>query len=241
MTAYSAEQYEQNYPAGIGGYFWNLARNHVIADTLRAAGLAGEIMLEVGCSTGVVLGYLRGHGMDVSGSELGTPPVPAELAPHVHVGMDACTLPEAFRARITGLLLCDVLEHVPEPTAFLGRLAAAFPNARHLLVTVPARREVWSNYDDHFGHFRRYDRPMLTRELATAGFAVLRQRYFFHALYALMAVLNRLGIKRSVEQKAPGNAGLHGLMAQLCRWEARLLPAALAGSSLIAVARRSGE
>lgn len=238
MTAYTAEQYEQNYPEGIGGYFWNLARNHVIADTLRAAGLAGEAMLEVGCSTGVVLGYLRRHGMDCAGSELGHPPVGPDLATHVHVGMDACALPESLRAGISVLLLCDVIEHVPEPEAFLARLAQAFPNARHLLVTVPARREIWSNYDDHFGHYRRYDRRDLARQLGAVGFVVSRQRYFFHALYALMAVLTVLGVKRGVEQKAPGNVRLHRLLAQICRWEARLLPGALVGSSLIAIAQR---
>ncbi len=238
MTAYTAEQYEQNYPDGIGDYFWNLARNHVIADTLRAAGVAGEAMLEVGCSTGVVLGYLRNHGMDCIGSELGRPPVPAELAPHLHTGLDACALPEAVRQRITMLLLCDVIEHLPKPETFLSRLLAAFPNVRHVLVTVPARQEIWSNYDEHFGHFRRYDRPSLGRELAASGLVVVRQRYFFHALYALMAVLTLLGIKRGVDQAAPARPGLHRLMARLCRWEARLLPGGLAGSSLVALARR---
>lgn len=238
MTAYSAQQYEQNYPQGIGDYFWNLARNHVIADTLRAAGLTDQPMLEVGCSTGVVLRYLRARGMDCQGCELGLPPVAPEVMDHVHLGVDACDLPEDLRNRITVLLLCDVIEHVPEPEVFLGRLRGAFPNARHLLVTVPARREIWSNYDDYFGHFRRYDRPLLDRELAAAGWAPSTRRYFFHALYAVMAVLNLLGVKRGVDQSAPSRPGLHRLMAAMCRWEARLLPAALIGSSLIAVAQR---
>ena len=238
MTAYSAQQYAKNYPEGIGEYFWNLARNHVIADTLRAAGLTDQPMLEVGCSTGVVLRYLRAQGMDCRGCELGLPPVSPEVADHAHVGIDACDLPEDLRNRIRVLLLCDVIEHVAEPQVFLERLRAAFPNAGHLLVTVPARPEIWSNYDDHFGHLRRYDRRLLDRELAAAGWISSHRHYFFHALYVVMAVLNLLGIRRGVDLVPPSWPGLHRLMAAMFRWEAKLLPGALAGSSLIALARR---
>lgn len=238
MTAYSPQQYEQNYPAGIENYFWNLARNHIIIDALRANGLAGKRVLEVGCGPGIVVRYLRAHGIDCDGCDLGMPPVPPDLAGQIHTGTDACDLDEAVRNQVEVLLLCDVLEHVPDPVLFLERLRAAYPKAAHLVVTVPARREVWSNYDDHFGHRCRYDRPTLAREMEGAGFPVTRVRYCFHALYLVMLLVGLVRRRRSVAFQVPGWLGLHRWMACYCQWESKLLPGSMVGSSLVAVAHR---
>ena len=32
-----------------------------------------------------------------------------------------------------------------------------FENAKHLVITVPARQELWTNYDVFNGHFKRYN------------------------------------------------------------------------------------
>jgi hypothetical protein len=46
------------------------------------------------------------------------------------------------------ILLRDVVEHIEDAGTFLRDLLRAFPNARHVLIAVPARMELWSNYDE---------------------------------------------------------------------------------------------
>ena len=77
---------------------------------------------------------------------------------------DARQLEVAQRNEVRTILLLDVIEHLEDPVAFLAELRSHFPALRHLLLTVPARQELFSNYDEFNGHFRRYD-PALLREL----------------------------------------------------------------------------
>ena len=34
---------------------------------------------------------------------------------------------------------------------------------------MPARQEIWTNYDEFYGHFRRSDLPALRKEVEAAG------------------------------------------------------------------------
>ncbi len=99
---------------------------------------------------------------------------------------DCLHLDAEFRRSVDALLLLDVLEHIEDDVGFLRAIGDGFPNSRALIVTVPARAELWSNYDTHYGHFRRYDRPTLATTLEAGGFTLRHQRYFFQELYLPM-------------------------------------------------------
>jgi hypothetical protein len=70
---------------------------------------------------------------------------------------DFVDLPLDRLHKIRGALLCDVMEDLPEPIAFLDKVRMSLPALERVLLTVPARQELWSNWDQHHGHFRRYD------------------------------------------------------------------------------------
>ena len=237
MTEYDERQFSENYPPGIERHWWQMARNRMIEAALHEAGLAGRRLFEVGCGPGVVVDHLRRVGWACEGCDLGQPTPLLGVAAHLHLGLAASAVPDAVRQSAEVLLLCDVIEHVADAPAFLREMAASFPQARTVLVTVPARRELWSNYDEHFGHFRRYDRPLLAEHLAQGGFTQRRCRYAFQSLYGVMLVLNRLH-SRAVSYQAPRRPGLHRAIAHAFAAEARLLPGWLPGSSLIALAER---
>ena len=55
--------------------------------------------------------------------------------------------------------------------------------AGHLCILVPARQELYSRLDSDFGHFRRYDKPLLAGRLREAGFKVRHIHYFNFAGY----------------------------------------------------------
>lgn len=184
-TAFAAEKMKEAYNSGTENHFWTLARNRIVLREIRAAeaemGKLGRI-LEIGCGRGIVLEYLRNHGTDCDGVEPSSVVVRGDLAPHVRSGIDSFQIPKDERTGYGGMLLLDVLEHIADPVGFLQQIRSAYPRAQVLILTVPARMELWSNYDEHFSHFRRYTVDTLVKELLGAGFGGIRARYFFHAL-----------------------------------------------------------
>jgi hypothetical protein len=236
-TQFVETQLDETYPDGIGNHFWNHARNQIIAARIAEWGLPKDArILEVGCGRGVVVRYLRGRGFDCLGAELSDSRVDDDLAGFVQMGVDCFELPLAFREGISALMLLDVIEHLPDPAGFMSRLRDSFPNARFLLVTVPARKELWSNYDDYYGHFRRYDTDMLRGQFSDAGLRPLRVGYMFRALYPVMFLLSRIAGKRQIKQSTPSHIWAHRILARLFVWEYSLLPAGLPGTSVIGAA-----
>ena len=70
---------------------------------------------------------------------------------------------EEDMAQVKLVLLTDVLEHVSDDFALLSSLMNASEPGTHFLVTVPADESLWSQHDESFGHFRRYDLPRFRR------------------------------------------------------------------------------
>ena len=237
-TEFTTQQYDESYPAGIEHHFWNNARNSIIARALAQADMATGNLLEIGCGRGIVLEHLRQKGMECIGCELANAPVPERLRPFVYTGTDFRSLPDDTRKRIDGVLLCDVIEHIPDAASFLGEIRTAFPRLRRVLVTVPARHELWSAWDEHYGHFRRYVPATLRDDFQRGGFAADSIGYFFHSLYAIMYGARRLRAKTV----APPRWQIpHRAMAIAFLAEYLLMPGWFPGTSLIAIAstRRS--
>ena len=138
-------------------------------------------------------------------------------------------------------MLLDVIEHIEDPGEFLRGLLDALPAVETILVAVPAREELWSNYDEHYGHFRRYDETQLRAHLGDGGTTPVELYYAFRALYPFAWLLARFQKNRSIQVFAPSGilALIHRYVAGLLRWEARLLPPALPGMSLLCFAKRT--
>lgn len=242
-TVYDAAQFDCNFPAGIEDHYWFLARTRVLHRTLERAVRRGAIsprasILEVGCGTGVVVAGLRNLGYDIRGVELGRPPrlVAADL---IHTGVRAQDLDQDFRSRVDALMFLDVIEHVPHDVSFLEETLSAFPQCRAVFVTVPARAELWSNHDRHYGHYRRYTRRSLSQTLQAAGLEVAQARYFFRSLYVAAGLIKICGRERDPVMTAPTSTTIHRALAAILSAEDRLLSALpLPGLSVLGVGTR---
>jgi hypothetical protein len=234
-TALSEGQYDDAYPPGIERHFWHVARNATIATELARCGMDRLPLLEIGCGRGIIVDYLKTRGLDCIGCDPATPKVEARLAASVFTGTDFRDLPAERRRGIRGALLCDVIEHIAEQGELLREVVRGLPALTHVLVTVPARSELWSDWDVHYGHFRRYDRRMLALEIEGAGLELLSMRYFLHALYAPMLLAR--GRRRTTTITAPGMTPLHRLIGAAFMLEERVVPSWVPGTSLLAVAR----
>jgi SAM-dependent methyltransferase len=225
----------------VENHYWNVARNRIIERALRVSARELDrpdaIILDVGCGPGIVVAYLRSKGFNCIGVETGAAPVRSEAVDFVTVNTDAIDLPAETRSRVGTILLLDVMEHIGDPTAFLRGIGDAFLHLERLVVAVPARMELWSNYDTFYGHFTRDNKSSLRDVVDRAGFVVTSMRYFFNALYVPMWLAVHIS-NRNLETRAPTATGLHKFFGVAFALEARipLLGYAL-GSSLLATVK----
>ncbi len=247
MTEFDERHAGDAYPEGIEHGFWSVARHRILDRALRDAARAGlrgsgGTILEIGCGPGIVVAAMREAGHAIWGVELGIPGVRRAAKPYVTVGTKAQDLDDAFRSGVETLMLLDVIEHIEDDVAFLASLLSACPKCRCVIVTVPARPEVWSNYDEHFGHFRRYTRDSLRTALVGARLEPKLSRYFFRALYAAALILKALGRRREVNLSAPSLPRVQAIVAAAIGLEDRIVGALpLPGLSLLAVAAVEGR
>lgn len=76
------------------------------------------------------------------------------------------------------ILYVNVLEHIEDDLAELVTVKTALVAGGNLLVFVPAMPWLFGELDRQVGHFRRYTQPGLVDLVRTAGFSVVKVRYF---------------------------------------------------------------
>jgi len=238
-TIYTADQYDTCYPPGIEKHWWTIARSAQVSRIVRAENKTGDVFLEVGCGKGLEVKALRTAGIDVYGVELADVQPLEGMESFVSSGMDAVQLPIAQREQVTGLLLLDVIEHLPDPITFLKKLESRFPKLSVVVIAVPASQELWSNFDVYYGHYRRYSTQMLKELGHTLGWELKKFGYFFHLLYIPIRVLSWLGVERKTVLHAPGSTlrWLHRLIASVNHLDNCILPRTIKGTSAFAVYR----
>lgn len=235
-TAFTGEQYNKIYPEGIGNHYWNHARNRIIRRFLKKHRLNNGKFMEIGCGRGVVLNFLRRSGIDCLGVELGDADPISGISDYIFTKADAFELPAELRHGIDVVLLFDVLEHLENPSDFLFEIRRKYTNAKHLVITVPAKQELWTNYDVFNGHFKRYNLTDL-KELSNPDIPLQEASYFNHLLYPVFWMVARLIRKRGTDIKAPAGFSIliHRIMSFFLQIDFYLFPSRWNGTSIIAV------
>jgi len=238
-TAFNQKQFQNPYPDDIQYHYWSLARHRIIYRHLQPL-VHGrqDLILDVGCGRGMAVQWLRDRGLDAIGCDPGTPaPFCSEVSGFLHLGVEAGALTEDISRRVRIILLLDVLEHLAEPGKFLCALLKKFRNCRHVLFTVPAREELWSNYDEYYGHKLRYDRPAVKGLADESGGTLERSGYFFHSLWIPARIMISLARKRSTEIHPPGPRmrWLHRTLAVGFALEELVIPQLWVGTSILGV------
>ena len=183
-----------------------------IAGLLGASAAAIGNVLEVGCGTGAVLARLSavGVGRDFTGIDVIDPATNLETegaaaAPFRWSSYDGATIPFADGS-FDLVYASHVLEHVPEPRAFLHELARV---ARTFIyVEVPCelhartnRRALQSTLD--IGHINFYTPDTFRLVLETSGLKVAGFGIYDHSLPVHEFHSSRIkGIAKSVVRKA---------------------------------------
>jgi SAM-dependent methyltransferase len=142
------------------------------------------------------------------------------------------------------VLLFDVLEHLPEPRAFLEAIADHLVPGGWLYVNVPALPRLASTFDRVVGHLRRYDRDMLDAEFAGLPFVTRDVRYWGFPMLPYL-VYRKLAAPPQTETERVIEQGLTPPAAWMDRWirivaglEARWLSRPPVGTSLLLAAQK---
>lgn len=154
----------------------------------RALALADRIpygqLLEVGCGAGALLHDLSKRGFSCTALE--TSQEALEIARALNQGdpevvIHAAPQPD-WAGRFHILVSLEVLEHIEDDAAALARWHGWLQPRGHLLLSVPARPDLWNPSDVWVGHYRRYDRKGLLDLLDRAGFDVLHAECYGYPL-----------------------------------------------------------
>lgn len=181
-------------------HFWFRGRNMVIRKVIQSSlqNYQGMSFLEVGCGTGYVLAELATMGFTVTGLDMHK-----EGLSYARSRVPEATLftgkLDQFRPKklFDAVGMFDVLEHIPNDTSALEECSRLLNNNGILYITVPARAELWSVYDDISGHKRRYTKSLLVEVLASAGFRIRSISYFGFFQYIPHLIMKRLILSQS--------------------------------------------
>ena len=230
-------------------HFWFGGRRALIELVLDRFFPRAHTFLDVGSGTGHVLARLRLHrpSMRFTAAEAFMTGLQITARRTMDIELiqaDALHLPYDAEFDVVGAF--DVIEHIADDGAALREMVRAVRPGGGLILTVPQHRFLWSPYDDHTGHHRRYSRSQLSLLLQHAGCEVVFATSFVSLLLPAMLVARVVRPARTDDPLAElrvsglvnhiGRALLTAEL-QLIRWGVSFP----AGGSLLMVARRHAE
>lgn len=191
---------------------------------------SGDLLVDAGMGTGVFLEemseYCRVLGLDNHEESLllAGPRVMACGGSVIKTDLSHVGLPDNVAAVVTML---DVLEHLDDDRAALREAMRLTKPGGLVMITVPACKWLWSDWDEALHHRRRYSRKELLQLVSGVGLELLRCTYINSAMFApILAIrfwrrlLPHRGSLRA-EDVVPGkllNAILHKIMVAPACW-----------------------
>jgi 2-polyprenyl-3-methyl-5-hydroxy-6-metoxy-1,4-benzoquinol methylase len=234
--------------------FWFRIRNKIIGNLISRYLSPQSRILEVGCGTGYVSGYLKklGYHMECSDQSLNA----LEFCKRRESGMKYYQynlMEPLFTEEFDGICVFDVLEHIEDDSIALKNLHDSLKQGGTLFLTVPADQRLWSAMDIYYIHKRRYSAEELRIKLEANGFAILKMSYFMTFLYPLLLLSRKFHswnwrktnttksmktIEEEVMSELKPNIFQNSLFFLIFSWESHLLRSVNFpfGSSLLCVA-----
>ena len=237
-TQFDKDEFSFAYPDGIENNYWNHARNRIILNTIKKYPVGN--VLDVGSGRGIVTDYLFRNGISIRGVELGVTSAISNSNVPIEYDTDALSFSTEASSKYTTISLFDVIEHIEHPVTFIRNLTAHFKNLEYLIITVPARKELWTNFDEYYGHFKRYHLDDIKSEMKQCGFELIKYNYFFQLLYLMIWLNNKTSKKRNIRFNVPTGITrvMHTALAQLLYLSDFIAPGKLYGSSIMCVAKK---
>ncbi len=213
------------------------AKYRIIAGYLHGSGPLR--ILNAGCGSGELSLILSAAGHDVVGIDPAAEYIEVARRNAEAIGARACVFDVASIEAFEGdrpfdcAVATDVLEHIADDAAAIGKLAKLVRPGGTVIVTVPAGPWLFGFHDEALGHFRRYSRASL-RRLAARVLDVESVRYFGVTLIPVCLLFSRI-LRKPYPVAETGDPARSPIASAALRMLLRvdtLLPAP-AGTSLI--------
>jgi SAM-dependent methyltransferase len=144
--------------------------------------------LDIGCGIGDVSVFLAeqgwtGKAIDVSDAALAEARLNLGRFPGVQLEKE-----DFFESGGTygTVLMFDILEHLADDAAALGKLAALVRSDGHAVLVVPSNPRQWGWDDDFYGHIRRYTEEDIKAKLRDVGLEPLEVWDFTFPVFTVM-------------------------------------------------------
>jgi SAM-dependent methyltransferase len=210
-----------------------------------------DLVIDAGCGTGVFLEEMscrcRVLGLDdhAESITLAMPKLRPVGGDVLQTSLEHVDLPDGCASVVT---LLDVLEHIDDDAAVLKEMIRLVRPGGVVVITVPALRALWSDWDVALHHRRRYHQRELLNLSNQPGVEMLHCAYFNSAALPAIAAVRawrklrppRPGAERA-EDRIPNplaNWFLYQSLVIPARWRWFHPPA---GVSLLAVLRRTEQ
>lgn len=231
-------------------HWWYLGRRKIIEKLIDKIVQPKEKLkiLDVGCGSGGNIKFLQKFGkvIGVDNSKMAISFCRRNNLKNVLLG-DAVRLP--FNKNSFDLITSlDLLEHVKDDQKALKEFNRVLKPGGHLLITVPALKILWSDFDIPSKHYRRYEKKELKIKIKNVGFKITKLSFInfflFLPIFLIRSAQNTLQkwIKFGRELKEQ-NRIINFVLKQIFSSEVLLiekfdLPI---GVSLICIAQKNNE
>jgi 2-polyprenyl-3-methyl-5-hydroxy-6-metoxy-1,4-benzoquinol methylase len=178
-------------------HWWFKARRRIlfplIDDVMHEQ--SKTLVIDVGCGTGGTVAALTGRYkcLGVDASRLA---IDSALSRYPNASFeygDVTGIADSVLSEAGLFLLMDVLEHIQDDHVFLGNLVKKMRPGSSLLITVPAKKSLWSQHDVTAQHVRRYEEDELLALFADQPLELRAITYFNSRLYPLIWLARAVG------------------------------------------------
>ena len=165
-------------------HFWFRHRNKIILDIIEKylkEAKDGIRILELGAGSGNISRFLKSKGYNVDASDVYKTAIDYfknDVDNAFVFDLLSDKAPDNMSHRYDFVILGDVLEHLDDPVSALERTKVFLRPKGYIVITVPALMQLWGDYDEYYGHKRRYNKKSLENELIESGYSLEEIKYF---------------------------------------------------------------
>jgi len=178
-------------------HWWFKARRRIVMPLIDDVmqNHSEDLVVDIGCGTGGTVAALTSkyRCLGVDASELAINSARDRYPESSFECVDVTGIADSVLSETSLFLLMDVLEHIEDDHLFLSGLVDRMRPGSKILVTVPAKKSLWSQHDVTAQHVRRYEADDLLMLFADQPLELQAIKYFNSRLYPLIWLARAVG------------------------------------------------